>query len=193
MAPRYDIQEVQDRGRYWQVVYTVTMDDGSIAGHGHSIPKETLEWRAAEYELDPATEFETILDIVLAEPFIAAEEQAGSVVGGELYDAPDIATARARHVSRCARAKLKHRISTRAKTNDAAKTLVEIDNPLDVIRHGAVIESSVVAVKHEHVRRVRADVASRKKETPQDRAVRVAELLGVDLASTRQEMRNDRG
>lgn len=192
MAPRFDVREVQDRGHYWQVVYDVTREDGAATEHGHSIPKDTLEWRAAEYGLDAATQFETILDIVLAEPYIATEEAAGTLSGEELHDAPDIETARARHVNRCAKAKLKHRISTRkmASGSGKAKTLVEIDNPFDVIRNGAVIDETVVAVKREHVRRVREEFGNRKKEKPGDRAVRIADGLGIDLDRVKRGLRN---
>lgn len=191
MAPRHDVREVQDRGRYWQVVYDVTLDDGSVTEHGHSIPKDTLEWRAAEYDLDPTSQFETILDVVLAEPYIAPEDR---VLGEELFDAPDIATARARHLNRCAKAKLARRISTRKiNGNGQAKVLVEIANPFDVIRNGAVIDEAVVAIKREHVRRVREDADKKKRETPIDRAVRVATELGVDLPMVMQGKEKNRG
>lgn len=182
MAPRYEVRDTQDMGRYWQVLYDVTLDDGTVTGHGHSIPKETLEWRAAEYGLDPQTEFETILDVVLAEPYIAADEQVGSVVGEELYDAPDIATARARHLARCARAKLAHRISTRKAIGKAANGSADSANPLDIIRNTAVIDPLVVEIKKEHVRRGREEHAKRTRpETPVDRAQRIATSFRVDI------------
>lgn len=188
MAPRYDIREVQDRGHYWQVVYDVTHDNGFATEHGHSIPKETLEWRAAEYKLDPTTEFETILDIVLAEPFVAPEEQVGSVAGMELIDAPDIETAKAHHVSRCARAKLKHRIVTRKAAGAKALKAGEIANPLDMIRTDAVIDPTVVAVKAEHVRRTRQEHGERRVENGNGRAERLAKELNIDLDRVKRGM-----
>jgi hypothetical protein len=192
MAPRFDIREVQDRGRYWQVIYDVTSENGSTTEHGHSIPKDTLEWRAAEYDLDPADQLETLLDIVLAEPYIDETEQVGTVPGEELIDAPDIATARARHLSRCAKAKLKHRISTRAKTRAGEPLEVAAsDNPLDVIRENVVIDPAVVAVKKAHVRRMREQHGRRSEETPGDRVVRIAEELGIDLSQVERVMGNE--
>lgn len=188
MAPRYDVREVEDRGHYWQVVYDVTHDNGFATQHGHSIPKETLEWRAAEYELDPSTDFETILDIVLAEPFVASEEQVGSVSGMELIDAPDIETAKAHHVSRCARAKLKHRITTRKAAGAKALKVDEPANPLDMIRNGAVIDPVVVAVKREHVRRTRAERLNRRVENENDRAERMAKELNINLERVKRGM-----
>lgn len=188
MAPRYEVREVQDRGHYWQVVYDVTYDNGFVTEHGHSIPKETLEWRAAEYDLDPVQDFESILDVVLAEPYIASEEQVGTVAGSELHDAPDIATARAHHISRCARAKLKCRISTRKVVNAKVLRAGEDANPLDVIRRDAVIDPVVVAIKKEHVRRARREHARRIKEDESGRAERIAEELRIDLEKVKQGM-----
>jgi hypothetical protein len=197
MAPRYDVREVQDRGHYWQVVYDLTMDDGTITEHGHSIPKDTFEWRAAEYDLHPANDFESILDIVLAEPYLAEEDR---VPGEELYDAPDIATARARHVTRCAKTKLKNRMSTRATVAAAGKGVgasAAPAHPLDVIRTGTVMDETVIAVKREHVRQAREERARQVRERPADReerrAERLAEQLSVDLDAVKSEMRKNRG
>lgn len=181
MAPRYEVREVQDRGHYWQVVYDVRYEGGAVAEHGHSIPKETLEWRAAEYDLDPDVDFEQILDIVLAEPYIDQTESPGTVAGEELHDAPDIETAKSRHVSRCARAKLKYRISTRA-NKAAARASDALSNPLDIIREQAVIDKDVVLVKKEYVKRLREKTRERKVETSKDRLARISrELLGMEF------------
>jgi hypothetical protein len=185
--PRYNVRDVEDRGHYWQVLYDVTLEDGTVTGHGHSIPKTTLEWRAAEYDLDPTTEFETILDIVLSEPYIAHDEQVGTLPGEELYNAPDIATARARHVSRCARAKLACRLSTRKAAGATVLREGESSNPLDLIRRTAVIDPLVVEVKREHVRRSREDLATSSPDSPADRAARVAAELNVDLTTIQRK------
>lgn len=191
MAPRYAVRTVEDRGHYWQIVYDITLDDDTMTEHGHSIPKETLEWRAAEYDLDPNSQFETILDIVLAEPYIADDDRAE---GEQLYDAPDIETARAKHVSRCAKAKLKNRISTRKTPASAGKGLgAAAEHPLDIIRNTCVMDKTVIAIKREHVRRARAEHAARVREKPEQREVRraerVAEELGVDLIDATKMMK----
>lgn len=179
MAPRYDVREVQDRGHYWQVIYDVTFDNNSTTEHGHSIPKDTLEWRAAEYDLDPTTEFETILDIVLTEPYIAPEDR---VVGEGLHDAPDITMARTQHINRCAKAKLKHRISTRQQTGQARNGKAA-PHPLDMIRNDAIIDPVVVEIKKEHVRRTRAEHGVRRTESAQSRALRIARELDIEPSS----------
>lgn len=193
MAPRYEIKEVQDRGHYWQVIYDLTLDDGTVTGHGHSLPKDTLEWRAAEYNFDPVTDFETILDIVLAEPYVVDEDRGE---GEQLHDAPDIDTARVKHVNRCAKAKLKHRISTRAAAG--VKKAGSAGHPLDLIRETCVMDKTVIAVKKEHVRQARAEHAERLREKPpaqrdEHRAERLAAQLNVDLNQVRNEMRKNRG
>lgn len=93
----------------WVVEGLAHNDDGTTIRTVHLLPVDTLEWRAAEYGIDPA-DTATLLDIVLAEPYLSEEDWAA---GYRLHDAPDIATARRDHLARCARAKLRHRLSTR--------------------------------------------------------------------------------
>jgi hypothetical protein len=76
----------------------------------HLLPLDAMEWRAAEYGIDPA-DTATLLDIVIAEPHLTREDWAS---GTKLHDAPDIDTARRDHLARCAVVKLRHRISIRA-------------------------------------------------------------------------------
>lgn len=106
------VSVVTDNGRqFWVIDGTQTDDDGTQVQHRHFLPVDTLEWRAAEYGIDPA-DTATLLDLVLAEPHLSEEDWAA---GHRLHDAPDIDTARVDHLARCARAKLRHKISTRTK------------------------------------------------------------------------------
>jgi hypothetical protein len=66
-------RELKD-GRLWHVQYTMDDDDGNEIVHSHVFPKETMDWRAAEYGFDPA-DTHTILYCILMEPW---EEQAQS-------------------------------------------------------------------------------------------------------------------
>lgn len=103
----------------WMVLY---QDDGG-AFHSHTFPHDTLHWRAAEYDIDPA-DIDTLLDIVLHEPHIpdpnnplyrdadiAAKQglMAASRGGGQvpmtLANAPTLADARTAHLARVAEAK----------------------------------------------------------------------------------------
>lgn len=67
-------------------------------------PIDTLEWRAAEYQIEP-TETDLLMDIVLYERFL--EQQPGEVP--DLWSAPSIDEARARHVARVMEAKERQR------------------------------------------------------------------------------------
>jgi hypothetical protein len=96
-------------------------DDGTSIRLQHTFPLDTLEWRAAEYGIDPA-DTATLLDIVLAEPYLTKEDWA---TGHRLHDAPDIDTARADHLARCARAKLRHRLSTRTAGHPCRRVAAE--------------------------------------------------------------------
>lgn len=129
----------------WRVTGTMLEDDGAVVPYHHAFPLDTMEWRAAEYGIDPADRA-TLLDIVLTEPHLTAEDQAR---GYRLHDAPDIETARRDHLARCVAVKLRHRISTRA-----------VGTPLGRIRSESPMDPEVIAVKAQHVARVRASVAS---------------------------------
>lgn len=103
----------------WRVTYL--REDGT--NHMHVFPKDTLEWRAAEYEIDP-TDVDTLIDVVLHEPFLDPEDKAVRKAGklspalqnnktirkGEaeptnLFNAPTIADAREAHLLRIQDAK----------------------------------------------------------------------------------------
>lgn len=58
------VTEDPDKPWLWHVLY----EDPHGDTRGHIFPKNTLAWRAAEYGIDP-TDTETLLDIVLHEPF----------------------------------------------------------------------------------------------------------------------------
>lgn len=47
----------------------VTDDEGKAVRLAYIFPKDTMEWRAAEYDIDPS-ETEVLLDIILFEPHI---------------------------------------------------------------------------------------------------------------------------
>jgi hypothetical protein len=128
---------VEDDGQgHWIVSVTHTMDDGAEVYGRHVFPHDTLEWRAAEYGIDPA-DTATLLDIVLAEPYLTDEDYAG---GFHLHDAPSIQHARADHLARCAKVKLRTRMSTRTK-----------DHPLGQIRDQSLMHTEALAIKQQLV------------------------------------------
>ncbi|MGW6738667.1 hypothetical protein [Streptomyces sp. NPDC055013] len=67
-AEQYEVQAVietysRDGNALWHIVSL--KPDGTY--HDYYFPQDTLEWRAAEYDIDP-TDVEGLLDIVLHEP-----------------------------------------------------------------------------------------------------------------------------
>lgn len=69
MADQWTITaaDVVDTGR-WLDCYAIKENGTGECDH-HSFPLDILEWRAAEYGIDPR-DFDTLIDVVLHEPFI---------------------------------------------------------------------------------------------------------------------------
>ncbi|MER5750613.1 hypothetical protein [Streptomyces sp. NPDC002088] len=104
MAEKWTVQEVRarqvDGTPCWQV--RVLRADGQP--HVHVMPQDVLEWRAAEYGIDP-TDTDTLLEIVLHEPHMALTEEtedepARYAAGPALWEADSTATARTAHLDR---------------------------------------------------------------------------------------------
>jgi hypothetical protein len=147
---------------YWLVTFALT-ENGSTRTHVHLMPVETPEWRAAEYGIDP-TDTATLLDIVLAEPMLTAEDWA---TGVHLHTAPDIDIARRDHVSRCAAVKWRHRLSTR-----------RTDHPCRRISAESPMRSEAISLKRQLVERVRTNIAAAAVPAP-DRIGVLRAALGV--------------
>jgi hypothetical protein len=107
-----------------------------------------MEWRAAEYGLDPDADRATLLDIVMAESLLRSEDYDG---GYQLYDAPDMTTAREHHVARCARAKLRCRLSTRGK-----------DHLLNRVRDESPMHPEILSIKRSLVAKTRDEHQKRR-------------------------------
>ncbi len=171
---KYTIRDVEDWGDKWQIVYDVTLDDETTTQSGHCFPKDTLEWRAAEYGIDPA-DTATLLDLVLAEPHLQPADWSGT----HLRDAPDIATARRDHIARCAAAKLRVRLSSRG-------ALAREGGPLEGIHTESPMDLEVIALKTEEVRRMRAEHAAPRTPDNRSRAERFRDQVGK-TRRTREE------
>ncbi|HEY9659112.1 MAG TPA: hypothetical protein V6C65_11715, partial [Allocoleopsis sp.] len=52
------------------VVKEFIEDDDTVSLNLHIFARDTIEWRAAEYDIDPETDFDTLINIVLFEPFV---------------------------------------------------------------------------------------------------------------------------
>lgn len=174
---------VESHDGRWTVTRQFFHDDGTIEDGVHVFPLDTLEWRAAEYNIDPG-DVDTLLDIVLMEPYLTPEDWA---LGFRLHDAPDVATARQDHLARCARVKLRHRVSTRSAPavglGARAADREPPAHPLDPIRRDHGIDPGVIAVKAEYVANLRRAVViereQRAREMPLGRAEQVRRELGL--------------
>lgn len=164
MRITYDSVERVDRGdqSLWRIHGTITNDDGTTSAWLHALPVDAMEWRAAEYGIDP-TDTATLVDVVMAEPHLTPDDWSQ---GYQLHYAPDVATARRDHLARCARVIARHRLPTRAKGGPLGRLVESPMNP------------DAVAVKAEHVRRARELVANRTALVAAgvDEAARVANL-----------------
>lgn len=121
----------------------ITAPDGSR--HMHVFPVDTLEWRAAEYELDPS-DLDTLLEIVLAEPFLDPDPDDPTL---SLFDADTIKQARGHHLKKV--------------------RTVTVDRDPDAWergKSGAVMSFEAIGLKWEHVQRGRTARKEQKKQPP---------------------------
>jgi hypothetical protein len=126
---------------------------------GHIFPADTLEWRAAEYGIDPADRA-TLLEVVLYEPYlpdVASEDHP-------LFASDTVAGARAAHLARIASVKaggkargLTGRSTQRAVDVTKHRVLLDsgVEDPLAVIGRESPIDPEFLAVKAQHVGRQR--------------------------------------
>lgn len=156
-----DQVEREDERDRWRIEQTITADDGTTSRLLYVLPLDTMEWRAAEYGIDP-TDTATLLDIVIAEPHLTPEDWAA---GSQLHDAPDIKTARRDHLARCVAVKLRYRISTRTK-----------GSPLDRVRTESHMDPEAIAVKAQHVGRIREQLLANTERLRARPPSRVEEL-----------------
>lgn len=126
-------------------------EDGTEGGH--VFPKETLEWRAAEYGL---TDVDEILDVILHEPYVPDtpdQDDAAARVGLVTSTTPDAEPITLFNAASTTDAWMAHRLriadtkATRALVTAPTKT----KNPLDVIRLNHGMTARGVRAKRERV------------------------------------------
>lgn len=118
----------------WRVV-TRAPGDGGIT---HIFPKAALEWRAAEYGIDPA-DVDTLLDVVLHEQLM--DDDTAAENARALASAASTAEARQAHTARIAA----------VKQGTARIVLDDKSSPLDAIRARPGITVDGVRAKRELV------------------------------------------
>lgn len=131
----------------------VTRPDGSRCQH--TFPVDTLEWRAAEYGLDPS-DVDTLLEVVLAEPHLDPDPDDTT---RSLFEAATIEEAREHHLKKVRK--------------------VTVDRDADAwakAKEGAVMNPEALDLKAEHVRRGRDARRIEKARPPATEADRIATL-----------------
>lgn len=176
------VHENHGGGREWWQVDTLT--PGNTLPHLHAFPKATLDYRAAEYDLDP-DDTDLLLDVILHERFIpdptdprnfdsdpaaraghvvqlpagarGVRAAAGRPVPAWLGNADTIAQARAAHLARIEHVKTTvARVVPPAAAARAVGAKVLTDDPLDVIRRAHRPDRALIAETAERVREMRA-------------------------------------
>ena len=156
-------------------------EDGTTRLLQLSLPADALEWRAAEYQIEP-TEIDLLMDIVLYET-IMPQDNPGMPI---LYTASSIDEAREEHVGRVLEFKKKIRPVARAwKSNkqreqrltdagcDKKWTELITDDALQRIRTDHIMHHEVLFEKAMIIGRVRQVVRNRPRPsrvTPAERA-----------------------
>lgn len=133
----------------------------------HVFPKDTLEWRAAEYDIDPS-DVDTLLGIVLYEPLLDGHSHEHPK---HLFNAATVTEAREYHTGRINKLKKAH-------------PLEDPDGHLEKIRRGHLMHPEAVALKRADVHRGRAQRAAERagKATDPDgeRLNRLRGILGIN-------------
>lgn len=80
MAIEYVLQTIESTMHGDIPIWRVVLDKGDGTTHLQIMPQDILEWRAAEYDIDP-TDVDTLFDIVIHEPFIDSWNDAAAAAG----------------------------------------------------------------------------------------------------------------
>lgn len=190
-----DLVDIEGQ-RLWMV--SVEKDTGNGPEVvSHVFPEDTLEWRAAEYGIDPA-DTDTLLEMVLYEAHLTDEDPAST---HPLYISATREEARAAQLARIqavkgagkvrgVRGRSQHRGADPAKV----KILLEsgVDDPVAVIKRESPIHAEVIALKRERVERARERLASARASRPA-RIEAGARSVTDRVAEARERLRFDDG
>lgn len=174
-ADTWVIEEVFEQEGPRGIYYEVSLRRPDGVRIARFFDDDTLECRAAEYGLDPDTEIDTLIEMVLYEFHIPdptqpsnfaqdAAAQAGKMSGSTrawgrqvaigdpvptwLFNSRSTEEAREAHLLRVEAAKKKIRFIPDPSYRRAGK----VGDPLDTIRNNAVLNKGVIQAKAKHVR-----------------------------------------
>lgn len=138
----------QSFGIVWVVKYSINRDDGDTSFDDridpqqtiflHAFPEEKIIGLVAEYDLD-IENMDEVVDLILSEPFLDSSDGEPT-----LFSGAERSVIRAAHRRRCARAKLRTKMSTRG-----------IQNPVEMIRHVSVDRTALAQTRSRMARSLR--------------------------------------
>jgi len=183
-----ELLSVTQRENVVEVERRLVFSDGTTMPGKHVFPADTLEWRAAEYEIDPS-DLDTLLDIVLWEPFLGEDNERPDL---SLYEAPTIEAARARHLERIQKRKGK-----------STKRRAGVDTVREELKQMAFMHPEALDLKkqlrdqsrevHRQMREQAAKAGLRslvQPTTPDDRIKRLRDALGAPSDPSRNPRRS---
>lgn len=139
--------EKDDKQSRWVISWTETDNEGNEKPVKLAMPLDMLEWRAAEYNIDPS-DMNTLIDIAVCETYVP---QAFYESPEGLFNAPDITTAREAYLKQIAKVKLDYRVSTRAK-----------GSPLELIKSTHTHDSARMAYKGLNTLLIRHEIGAQE-------------------------------
>lgn len=166
-----NLVSVEQQGDVISVEREMVRADGSIVVGHHKFPVDTLEWRAAEYGIDP-TDLDTLLDIVIHEPFLGDPDRPDLA----LHEAPTVEEARAYHLERIQKIKDK---SKKVKAADPVREQVKglaVMNPEAIQIKAKMVGKIRSMVKEEKEARAKAGLRALVVPTPDPEEARLAQL-----------------
>ena len=164
---------VEQRGDVIDVQREMELADGSIIRGKHAFPVDTLEWRAAEYGIDPA-DLDTLLDIVLHEPFLGEPDQPDML----LYDAPTVEEARAYHLARIDAVKAKSKKEMKAGPDSVRERIKQLSvvNPEAVSLKGNLVSKGREMARKDREEKAKSGLRSLFVDPGEQEEIRLARL-----------------
>jgi hypothetical protein len=149
--------QLENNTPWWNLHQLITPDDGREPyWWSHFFPHDIFEWRVAEYDL-PADDMDTLLDVVLYEPYLAEDFEMVPI------NAPSIKAARQHHLTRVKAVKGPGRLrgiagrSTRTvpMAERPRQSVVLLDSaeedPLEVIKRESPMSAPHIEVKRQMI------------------------------------------
>lgn len=140
------------QGNILRVVKEITNDDNSKELQLHIMREDTLEWRAAEYDIDPEDR-DTLIDMVIYEPYLDPNDS-------QLYSCADRFEAKTKCLEKIRAKKNQLRRPSDAsikKVGSQRGTLTVPEeywderDPYDAIMEESVIDRQAIEIKKRHV------------------------------------------